>query len=69
MLAYDYIDYLYNDETNFCSSILHGINPDVAPDWIKMEIWLSDELPVFNEEKFNNLITHYERTGEKVPYV
>ena len=63
--AYEYLDYMYNDDTRYmCGQMVPG--SDVAPDWLRMELWLQQPVPKFDEKKFNKHISHYETTGAKV---
>ena len=63
--AYEYVDYMYSDDTHYiCGQSVSG--SDVAPEWLRMALWMQQPVPKFNEKKFNNHIQHYKTTGAKV---
>ncbi len=65
IMAYDYIEVMYNDLIGTIDVPKHVEYLKVT-DAMKLEIWMQEEIHFFNEKKFNNLIEHFERTGQKV---
>jgi len=64
LLAYDYIEFLYNSNTNYYCAPNQDYSDEASPIF-KMEIWMQEPLPFFKEKKFLKTVSHLEHTGQK----
>lgn len=64
ILASEYVEYLYDDDSGYYSGPGHS-DHGIAPPVIEMEIWMQKPLPFFKEKKFLKTVTHLYRMKMK----